>query len=788
MPSIRAALCASLASLLYLSPAAWAADIPWSGPQFLNEADANGAVREDRAPRAAGAGDGTFIAVWQARTPIGMNPGDNDIFASVSADGGAVWGAPFPLNDAGTDSGEDVAPHIATDGAGTWLVVWSSTADFFGNSGIDGDIAFVLSTDNGATWTDPNYLNDRNVSDGPSDTDEAPFIAYDDGNWICAWQATDGAITGELDGDSDIVYSISANDGATWIPAAPIDAAAGGERAEDTGVSLATDRKGNWVAVWARARLLPGDPGVFDSDILYSRSISGGLSWLPPALATPGDESTARLDFTARVAYGGGAWVIVYSSVTDWTGDSGSDSDLFALRSNNPASGFSPPTLVNDTGQSDSESDFAPSLDSDGLATFVVAYQRSDVSEPMGNMSGSDLYTVVSTDRGVTWKKSVAAGPSPAQDDGQDQEGAAVTDGAGTWTALWSTGNDLTNASGADSDIALIRAAFTGEIVLEGILYDRLTGMGLTCAAIEVMDRETQILAAVATTDRNGYYAVGGIPPGLYRIRMRPVGYPQRIRNLTLGGGEPVTLNEGFAPSDGGVGIFGTVTDADSGAPLPEVKVTATAGARTAITYTCAEGRYEFTLVELFGPGAKGGTEVDLDYEAEGYDPAAATADVPPEGAVSADQTLSKLAGPGTLAGVVLDAAAETPLAGAMVTIGGALNVSDTTDQNGTYLFAALPAGSYSVHASKEGYGGETALVPVPDGAVAARNFVLIEDTGPGISTYDLNGDGFVNAIDIQLVINAALGLNTTVDADVNDDGAADAVDIQLVVNAALGL
>lgn len=787
MPSTRAALRAPLASLLYIASFVSAAEIPWTGPRFLNDADANGAIREDRAPRAAAAGDGTFIAVWQARTPIGMNPGDNDIFASVSTDGGTSWGAPFPLNDAGSDSGEDTAPHIATDGAGTWLAVWSSTADFFGNSGIDSDIAFVRSTDNGATWTDPNYLNGLNVSDGPSDTDEAPFIAYDDGRWICAWQASDGAITGELDGDTDIVYSISANAGATWLPANPMDAAAGGERAEDTGVSLTTDRNGNWVAVWARARLLPGDPGVFDSDILYSRSISGGLSWLAPLVATPGDGSTPTLDFTARVAYGGGAWVVVYASGTDWTGGTGADFDLFALRTDDPADGFGPPALVNDTGLSDSESDFAPSLATDGLATFVVAYQRSDVSEPMGNLSGSDLYTIVSTDRGVTWKKAAAAGPSPAEDVGQDQEGAAVTDGAGTWAALWSTGNDLTNASGADSDIALIGASFTGEVLLEGVLYDRATGMGLTCAAIEVMDRETQVLAAVATTDRNGYYAVSGIPPGLYRIRMRPVGYPQRIRNLTLGGGAPVTLSESFAPSDGGVGIFGTVTDADSGAPLPQVMVTATAGARTAITYTCAEGRYEFTLTELFG--AKGGdTEVDLDFDADGYDPAAATADVPPEGGVTADQTLSKLAGPGTLAGVVLDDATDTPLADAMVTIGGALNVSDTTDQNGTYLFAALPAGSYSVHASKEGYGGETANVPVPDGAVAARNFVLIEDTGPGISPYDLNGDGFVNAIDIQLVINAALGLNVTVDADVNDDGAANAVDIQLVVNAALGL
>ena len=53
----------------------------------------------------------------------------------------------------------------------------------------------------------------------------------------------------------------------------------------------------------------------------------------------------------------------------------------------------------------------------------------------------------------------------------------------------------------------------------------------------------------------------------------------------------------------------------------------------------------------------------------------------------------------------------------------------------------------------------------------------------------DINGDGVVNAIDVQLVINAALGLDIGgLDADVNGDGTVNAIDVQLVINAALGL
>ncbi|MBI4560276.1 MAG: S8 family serine peptidase [Candidatus Hydrogenedentes bacterium] len=56
------------------------------------------------------------------------------------------------------------------------------------------------------------------------------------------------------------------------------------------------------------------------------------------------------------------------------------------------------------------------------------------------------------------------------------------------------------------------------------------------------------------------------------------------------------------------------------------------------------------------------------------------------------------------------------------------------------------------------------------------------------LSRLDLNGDGAVNAVDVQQIINAALGLPHAGQADVNDDATVDAVDVQLVVNGSLGL
>jgi hypothetical protein len=51
----------------------------------------------------------------------------------------------------------------------------------------------------------------------------------------------------------------------------------------------------------------------------------------------------------------------------------------------------------------------------------------------------------------------------------------------------------------------------------------------------------------------------------------------------------------------------------------------------------------------------------------------------------------------------------------------------------------------------------------------------------------DVNADGKVNALDVQLVTNAALGEASSVPTDVNKVGGTNALDIQAVINAALG-
>ena len=52
----------------------------------------------------------------------------------------------------------------------------------------------------------------------------------------------------------------------------------------------------------------------------------------------------------------------------------------------------------------------------------------------------------------------------------------------------------------------------------------------------------------------------------------------------------------------------------------------------------------------------------------------------------------------------------------------------------------------------------------------------------------DVDGNSVVNAVDVQLVINEALGITGPHDCDIDGDGVVNAVDVQLVINAALGM
>jgi hypothetical protein len=77
---------------------------------------------------------------------------------------------------------------------------------------------------------------------------------------------------------------------------------------------------------------------------------------------------------------------------------------------------------------------------------------------------------------------------------------------------------------------------------------------------------------------------------------------------------------------------------------------------------------------------------------------------------------------------------------------------------------------------------------------VVGSDFEAVDDSGFMVSANsgqaafcDLNGDGVVNAADVQLAANAVIGLGACVFGDLNGNGICDVADLQRVINAALG-
>ena len=106
------------------------------------------------------------------------------------------------------------------------------------------------------------------------------------------------------------------------------------------------------------------------------------------------------------------------------------------------------------------------------------------------------------------------------------------------------------------------------------------------------------------------------------------------------------------------------------------------------------------------------------------------------------------------------------------------------TNPSGPVSHTYTVPGVYTVKLRVEGFVGHDAGDNFVDGTeeVIKAGYITV------LAPEDVDGSGGVNAVDVQMTINAALGIPETPPIDVNEDGSCDAVDIQLVINAALGI
>jgi len=165
--------------------------------------------------------------------------------------------------------------------------------------------------------------------------------------------------------------------------------------------------------------------------------------------------------------------------------------------------------------------------------------------------------------------------------------------------------------------------------------------------------------------------------------------------------------------------LRGTVTDADTGATLASVSISA----NDFIASTDENGVYQFSN----SPAGSYTVSASL----PGYMPATASVEVVAGQTTIQDFALSPT---GNLQGTVTDAATGAPLAGVSIS---ANEFTASTDENGVYQFADIPPGTYTVLAQLEGYGPATAPVDVAAGVITIQNFSLelqAVEAGPLVS------------------------------------------------------
>ncbi len=396
---------------------------------------------DQRAPAVASDGAGSSVVVWQSS---GQDGDANGVYAQRYDSQGAAVGPEFRVNV--TTYGAQRAPDVGMASDGSFAVVWDENS-IAGPDG-SGNAVFMRLFDPAGLPTGSAML----VNTYTTGDQGHPAIAMaDDGDFVVTWESNG------QDGDSGGMFGQRFDStGALVSSEFQVNTYTTGVQGESKSVDIAPD--GSFVAVWhSRAQ----DDGV--------NSVSGGGVYAQRFGAAAGTVGAEFLvNTTTSGAQGhGGTDVVVHddgSFVIVWNGNNASEpflpgGDIFARRFGSDGSPLGDEFRINANSK---EHHFAPSIAADASQNFLVAYRGVDdyrdgvyarYFQPDGTAIGTEFLVNV-------------------YEPGDQDDVSVSADPAGRFFVTWNSDCRRTSECGEDQD---------GDE--EGVFARRLSSIPPVCSA-----------------------------------------------------------------------------------------------------------------------------------------------------------------------------------------------------------------------------------------------------------------------------------------------------------------
>jgi GEVED domain-containing protein/type IX secretion system substrate protein len=302
------------------------------------------------------------------QNPVGSLYGANDLY---SFDFGENWEGEVE-GTGGSNSGD---PSVVIGNNGRWYVNYIAS-DF--GQGIS------YSDDNGTSWTKKTIAaaNSAMFDKNHLWIDNSLTSAYE-GNLYNAWTDFGGA------NDNNIAVTYSSDDGNTWSTPVNVSAAVNAG-SHNQGVNLSTGPNGEVYAIWAIYDSWPSD----ESAIGFAKSLDGGASWEPAVriidnirgIRTSETSKNMRVNsFPSAVAdisngENSGTVYVTWANNGVPGVNTGSDIDVYLIKSTNNGAAWSDPIKVNQDEAGNGKEHYFPWIACDpanGAICFVFYDDRN---------------------------------------------------------------------------------------------------------------------------------------------------------------------------------------------------------------------------------------------------------------------------------------------------------------------------------------------------------------------------------------------------------------------------